>query len=60
MVKPSPELGTCLASHGIRVAVSYLPVSRYWPLQFAETGFFLALALALAWYCFWQLNRRLS
>jgi hypothetical protein len=56
----SPALDTCLASHGIRVAVSYLPVSRYWPLQFAETGFFLALALALAWYCFWRLNRRLS
>jgi hypothetical protein len=56
----SPALDTCLASHGIRVAVSYLPVSRYWPLQFAETGLFLALALALAWYSFWRLNRRLS
>jgi ABC transporter family protein len=56
----SPALDTCLASHGIRVAVSYLPVSRYWPLQFAESGLFLALALALAWYCLWRLNRRLS
>jgi hypothetical protein len=56
----SPTLNTCLTSHGIRMAVSYQPVSRYWPLQFAETGFFLALALALAWYCFWRLNRRLS
>jgi hypothetical protein len=55
----SPKLDKCLASHGIRVAVSYQPVSRYWPLQFAETGFFLALALALAWYCLWRLNRRL-
>jgi hypothetical protein len=24
------------------------------------TGFFLALALALAWYCFYRLNRRVS
>lgn len=56
----SPALDNCLASHGIRVAVSYQPVSRYWPLQFAETGLFLALALALAWYCFWRLNRRRS
>jgi ABC-type transport system involved in multi-copper enzyme maturation permease subunit len=56
----SPALNTCLTGHGIRVAASYLPVSRYWPLQLAETGFFLALALALAWYCFWRLNRRLS
>jgi hypothetical protein len=38
--------------------VSYQPVSHYWPLQFAEAGLFLVLALA--WYCFWRLNRRLS
>jgi hypothetical protein len=56
----SPALDNCLASHGIRVVVSYQPVSRYWPLQFAETGLFLALALALAGLCFWRLGRRLS
>jgi len=50
----------CLASHGVRVSASYQPVSHYWPLQLAETGLFLALALALAWYCFWRLNRRLT
>jgi hypothetical protein len=55
-----PALGNCLANHGMRVAVSYQPASSYWPLQWAETGMFLALALALAWYCFWRLNRRLS
>ena len=33
------------------------PASHYWPLQLAETGFFLILALALAGYCFWRLNR---
>jgi ABC-type transport system involved in multi-copper enzyme maturation permease subunit len=56
----SRKLDNCLASHGIRVAESYQPVSRYWPLQWAETGMFLALALALAWYCMWRLNRRRS
>jgi hypothetical protein len=56
----SPKLVHCLTSHGMRVAVSYQPVSHYWPLQFAETGLFLALALALARYCFWRLDRRLS
>jgi hypothetical protein len=56
----SPKLVHCLTSHGIRIAVSYQPVSHYWPLQFAETGLFLVLALALASYCFWRLNRRLS
>ena len=49
-----------MARQGIRVAESYQPASHYWPLQFAETGFYLALALALAWYCFWRLNRRRS
>ena len=53
-------LNTCVARQGIRVAESYQPASHYWPLQFAETGFYLVLALALACYCFWRLNRRLS
>ncbi|MGD0700400.1 MAG: ABC transporter permease subunit [Trebonia sp.] len=48
----------CLASHGIREAVSYLPASHYWPLQLIETGLFLALALALAGFCLWWLDRR--
>jgi hypothetical protein len=56
----SPALNNCLASHGIRVAESYQPASHYWPLQWSETGTFLALALALAGYCFWRLNRRRS
>jgi hypothetical protein len=40
--------------------VSYQPASNYWPLQWAETGMFLVLALALAQYCLWRLNRRRS
>ena len=48
----------CLASHGIREAVSYQPASHYWPLQLTETGIFLALALGLAGFCFWWLDRR--
>lgn len=56
----SSALNNCLASHGVRVAVSYHPVSDYWTLQGAETGMFLVLALALAWYSMWRLNRRRS
>jgi len=56
----SNALNNCVASHGIRVAESYQPASHYWPLQWSETGMFLALALALAGYCFWRLNRRRS
>jgi len=51
---------SCLASHGIQVAVTYQPTSRYWAIQWTETGIYLALALALAGYSFWRLNRRLS
>jgi hypothetical protein len=50
----------CMQSRGYREAISYLPTSRYWPLQWIETGIFLALALALAGFSFWRLGRRRS
>jgi len=53
-------LNNCVARQGIRVAESYQPASHYWPLQWSETGMYLALALALAGYCFWRLSRRRS
>jgi hypothetical protein len=49
-----------LAGDGIRETVGYQPASHYWPLQAAETGIFLALALGLAGFCFWRLDRRRS
>ncbi len=49
----------CLASHGIAIAVTYQPTSRYWPIQWTETAICLALALALAGFCYWRLGRRL-
>jgi hypothetical protein len=50
--------GQCMQSRGYREAISYLPTSRYWPLQGIETGIFLALALALTWFSFRRLGRR--
>jgi hypothetical protein len=50
--------GPCMESRGIREAITYEPASRYWPLQWIETGIFLALALGLAGFCFWWLGRR--
>ncbi len=47
----------CLASHGIREAITYQPASRYWRFQRTETAIYLALALALAGYCFRRLSR---
>jgi hypothetical protein len=49
----------CLASHGIMVAVTYQPTSRYWPIQWTEAGIFLALAAVLAGFCYWRVGRRL-
>ena len=54
---PGPALANCLTSRGIRIAVTYQPVSRYWPLQWTETGIYLVLSLALAGYCFRRLSR---
>jgi hypothetical protein len=51
---------SCMASRGTQVAVSYQPASRYWAFQGTETALYLALALALAGYCFWRVGRRLS
>ena len=47
----------CLASHGIREAITYQPASRYWRFQWTETAIYLALAVALAGYCFRRLSR---
>jgi hypothetical protein len=47
----------CLASHGIREAITYQAASRYWRFQLTETAIYLALALALAGYCFRRLRR---
>jgi ABC-type transport system involved in multi-copper enzyme maturation permease subunit len=54
---PGPALANCLTSRGIRIAVTYQPASRYWPLQWTETGIYLVLSLALAGYCFGRLSR---
>ena len=60
MQNASPAFFDCLASHGIREAISYQPASRYWAFQWTETAIYLALALALAGYCFRRLNHRHS
>jgi ABC-type transport system involved in multi-copper enzyme maturation permease subunit len=60
MRNDTPAFFDCLASHGIREAVSYQPASRYWAFQWTETAIYTALTLALAGYCFWRLGRRLS
>jgi hypothetical protein len=57
---PSPGQ-TCpayVASLHLRQTVTYQPASRYWPLQWYETGIYLALAVALAGLCLWWIRPR--
>jgi hypothetical protein len=54
---PNVNFVACLASHGIRVEVSYQPASRYWDFQWLETGIFLVLAAGLGGACYWRVRR---
>jgi len=42
----------------LRQQVSYQPASRFWPLQFIETGIYLVLAAGLGWLCVWRVRSR--
>jgi hypothetical protein len=43
---------------GGELVVSYLPASRFWPLQFIQGGLFLAIAAAALGTAVWLLHRR--
>jgi hypothetical protein len=47
-----------LNSLHLRAVIAYQPASRFWALQWYETGIFLAAALVLAGFCFWWIRRR--
>jgi hypothetical protein len=49
-----------VASARFHEVATYQPASHYWPLQWAETGVYLALAAALVGFAFWWVRRRLS
>jgi ABC-type transport system involved in multi-copper enzyme maturation permease subunit len=54
----TPACGSAFASLHAQLLVTYQPASRFWALQWYETGIFLAAALALAGFCFWWIARR--
>ncbi|MFC7246005.1 ABC transporter permease subunit [Catellatospora aurea] len=53
-----PDIGACLAEYDLHQTVTYHPASHYWPLQWMESGLFLALCAALVGTCFWWIRRR--
>jgi hypothetical protein len=58
---PGSDFAGCrntLAAMHLRQSVSYQPASRFWPLQWIETGMYLVLAAGLGWACVWQVRRR--
>ena len=46
-----------LAAEGYRQRVEYLPASKFWALQAAESALVLAVAAALVGFCFWRVRR---
>jgi ABC-type transport system involved in multi-copper enzyme maturation permease subunit len=52
------QIATCLASYHLHESITYLRARYYWPLQWFESGIFLALAAALSGACFWWIRRR--
>jgi ABC-type transport system involved in multi-copper enzyme maturation permease subunit len=61
---PSPAAAQAcndyIESLHLRQTVTYQPASRYWAFQWVETAVYLAVALALAGFCFWWINRNRS
>jgi hypothetical protein len=47
-----------LTAMHLRESITYQPASRFWPLQWIETGIYLVLAAGLGWVCVWQVRRR--
>jgi hypothetical protein len=56
-----PSQGTfaqCLAQHGYMMWSSYQPASRFWPFQWIEGGWLLALSALLIAATIWLVRRR--
>ncbi|MER5226500.1 transporter [Streptomyces flaveus] len=57
------QFDRCLAdlgAQGYQQQVTYQPAGNFWNLQWAETGLYLGLALALTGFCAWWIRRRLT
>jgi hypothetical protein len=52
------SIGTCLAPYDLHIDLTYQPAGNYWPLQWSETGVYLALTALLTGTCFWRIRRQ--
>jgi hypothetical protein len=55
---PSGNWGPCLVQHGYTMWTSYQPASRFWPFQWIEGGWLLALSVLLIAAAVWLVQRR--
>jgi len=55
--RPDRATGTAIAN-SYQSHITYLPASRFWPVQGVESGIFLVLALALAMFTYWSVMTR--
>jgi ABC-2 family transporter len=56
--QPLASVNQCLAQHGYTQWTSYQPVSRFWPFQWIEGGWLLALSALLIATTIWLVRRR--
>ena len=57
---PSPNVSNaqCLSQHGYTLWASYQPAARFWPFQWIEGGWLLALSVLLIAATIWLVRRR--
>jgi ABC-2 family transporter protein len=55
---PNVSAGQCLTQHGYTQWTSYQPADRFWPFQWIEAGWLLALSLLLIAATVWLVRRR--
>ncbi len=53
-----PDIGNCLADHGVFMHATYLPATRFWALQGIETALFGGVAILLLAFAAWWTYRR--
>ncbi|MER7333661.1 MULTISPECIES: ABC transporter permease [unclassified Micromonospora] len=60
---PMDQVDRCVADLGklgYQQQATYQPAGNFWALQWAETGLYLGLALALTGFCVWWIRHRLN
>jgi hypothetical protein len=56
--KVKETMAQAFAQHGITEWWRYIPVSRFWPMQFIEAGWLLVLSALLIAGTVWLVRRR--